>query len=102
MTSLDALRLMSGVVWAVVFLLLLGSVVRSVSGWRVRSNDAAWGLPWAFAVYNLGYTYRWLLDWTHVPNSGGDFASLLGLHVLSVMIAVIVIGQRVALEGKRW
>lgn len=101
MTMLEFLRALSGLLWVGVFLLLLGSALRTF-GRNRRPSDWAWAWPWAFAIHQIGYAGRWWNDWYHIPERGGDITSLTGLQVLSVLLAVSVLVQRVTLEGKRW
>lgn len=101
MTLADIAHLFAGLCWVAVWLFFVGSVVRTVRG-RGEMLDAVWSLFWFLSGHQLGYVLRWLNDWSYTPVDSTDSASLVGLHLMSAMLAMGAFYHRFRFEGFRW
>lgn len=90
-----------GLAWLAVFVLMVGSIPRSLRG-EARWADGTWGITWCLAAVQLGYSVRWLagLAPDHAP--GVDTATSAGLLVFSALAAIGLIRRRLLIDGWRW
>lgn len=102
MNALDLTRLIGGICWLLVWVFLAGSMWRLFQG-PSRPNDPIWSLFWFLSGHQLGYTVRWLLAWSAPHQIGSvDFWSVLGLNIMSAMLALAIVRLRYVVEGRRW
>lgn len=99
--ALDIMRIVTASCWLLVFLVLSGSILRMLFS-KHRTFDPLWAIFWFISLRNMGYAVRWVTGWVYIPVDDGDLASLLGLQLLSCLIAVAVLRQRKMIDGVRW
>lgn len=101
MQTLDILRGISGAIWILVLLCLSGSVFRAFRK-KERHLDRSWVLCWLFASMMTGFAWRAYHGLAIVPKPGADYVSLVGLNILSIMIAALVLFRRWTYGERRW
>lgn len=99
--TIEIARGISASLWLLVLLGFAGSTFRTFTK-HSRHLDKTWSIAWFFSFLQVGYYGRWILGFAHSPIPGADFASLLGLNVLSAMIAAVLLNQRIVYGEHRW
>lgn len=99
---LDTIQIVNGLAWLTLMLSLTGSLVRLVLRKHRMPFDPIWSALWFLSLHQLGYILRWYFDLAHEPVGANDINTMLGLRVMSAMIAMALLQRRMAIEGWRW
>lgn len=102
MRVLDTVQIFNGLAWVALLIALSGSLIRLLLRIHRMPFDPIWSTLWFVAAHQLGYVMRWWFDLTHEPVGANDINTLLGLRVMSLMLAVVLLQRRMSIEGWRW